>query len=112
MTDKPGISFVFPGVMDFVHQSSPQSHVARLNCPVFLFHARDDSNEPFETTETFAGLLQSNGKTCTFSIADSGDHYDSMIEEGIPRGIEWINAMQPGTPAQEAGIQEATGATE
>ncbi|MBL8852320.1 MAG: prolyl oligopeptidase family serine peptidase [Planctomycetaceae bacterium] len=112
MTDQPGVSFVFPGVEDFVHQSSPKTHAARINCPVFLFHARDDSNEPFETTEAFAGLLQSSGKNCTFSIAESGDHYNSMIEEGIPRGIEWLSTMQPAAPAQEAGTAETSDAAE
>ena len=87
------MGLLFPGLGDFLKQSSPKTHIAHLKCPVFLFHARGDSNEPFATTEAFAELLKSNGKTCEFSIAESGDHYDSMIDAGIPRGIAWLKAQ-------------------
>lgn len=89
------MGLLFPGLGDFIRQSSPKTHVAQLNCPVFLFHARDDSNEPFATTQEFSELLKSNGKSCEFSIAESGDHYDSMIDQGIPRGIEWLKSQAP-----------------
>ena len=94
VVENPIMGLAFPAIDEFVHQSSPKTHVSRINCPVFLFHARDDSNEPFATTEAFAGLLQTSGKTHTFSVVDTGDHYNSMIEAGIPRGIEWIQSLE------------------
>lgn len=93
VTQITGISLVLPAIEEFLQQSSPKTHAARINCPVFLFHARDDSNEPFQTTEAFAALLKTHGKTCEFSIAETGDHYNSMIDEGIPRGIEWMKTQ-------------------
>lgn len=97
--DNAVLELLLPGIGDFLKQSSPKTHVARINCPIFLFHARDDSNEPFASTEAFARLLESNGKTLNFAVAESGDHYDSMIQEGIPRGIEWVKAQSPASTA-------------
>ena len=97
ITQTPAINFLLPGITDFLKQSSPKTHAARINCPVFLFHARDDRNEPFETTEAFAGQLTSLGKQSTFTAVNFGDHYDSMINEGIPRGIDWIQTQSGGS---------------
>lgn len=81
-----------PGLTDFVVQSSPRTHESRLNCPVLLFHAEDDSNIPASETKQFAARLQALGKNVTLKTVPTGDHYDSMIEEGIPAGIEWIKS--------------------
>lgn len=98
VAEAPVFNLLLPGITDFLRQSSPKTHAERINCPVFLFHARDDSNEPFETTEAFAAQLASLNKPHTFSPADWGDHYESMIDEGIPRGIEWIQTQTAGSP--------------
>ena len=81
-----------PGLTDFVVQSSPRTHESRLNCPLFLFHADDDSNVPSSESRNFAARLTALGKDVTHKTVPSGDHYDSMIEEGIPAGIEWIKS--------------------
>jgi dipeptidyl aminopeptidase/acylaminoacyl peptidase len=75
--------------------SSPDNPMQRenLKCPVFLFHARDDSNLPFALTERYAKILQKTNPSVTFAAADSGDHYDSMIEQGIPAGIRWLKEI-------------------
>ncbi|HUE72466.1 MAG TPA: prolyl oligopeptidase family serine peptidase [Pirellulaceae bacterium] len=82
-----------PGLTDFIVRSSPRTHESRLNCPVFLFHADDDWNTPVSETRSFAERLQAVGKSVTLKTVPSGGHYDSMIEEGIPAGIEWIKAQ-------------------
>lgn len=99
--DNAVMGMMLPGIGEFAKQSSPSTHVSRINCPVFLFHARDDSNEPFSSAQAFDQLLESNGKTHTFSVAESGDHYESMIAEGIPRGIEWIKSQSPAATGPE-----------
>lgn len=96
-----------PGSTDFIAQSSPRTHEARLQCPLFLFHARDDSNVPFQESEQFAQRMRQLGKPVTFEAANSGNHYDSMISEGIPRGIIWLLARSgrmtvPAKPAPPA----------
>lgn len=85
----------FPGVYQFIQRSSPKTHAAHLNCPVFLFHAQDDTNEPISTTRAFHAQLQSLGKQSTLVEVPTGDHYNSMIQEGIPAALRWL-AQLPG----------------
>lgn len=90
ITGVRALSFTHPGIADFVVQSSPNTHESRLNCPVFLFHAEDDGNVDVEETEEFATRLQQKGRDVTLKIVPTGDHYDSMIDEGIPAAIQWL----------------------
>ncbi|MCI0360584.1 MAG: prolyl oligopeptidase family serine peptidase [Planctomycetaceae bacterium] len=82
--------YTLPGLVDFVTQSSPSTHAAALKRPVFLFHAEDDSNCPIADTRAFADKLKQQGADVKFVTAASGDHYDSMINEGIPAAIQWL----------------------
>ena len=68
----------------------------KLQVPLFLFHAKDDSNVPVVDTEAFAADLKSRGKPVTLDLVEAGDHYDSMINEGIPRAIAWLNEQGAG----------------
>jgi dienelactone hydrolase len=79
-----------PGYRDFLRSSSPKTHVDKLTCPTFLFHARDDSNVPPSQTTNFAALLRKTNRDVTADTSATGDHYDSMIQTGIPRGIAWL----------------------
>jgi dienelactone hydrolase len=78
------------GLADFLKRSSPRTHTKQLKCPVFIFHARDDSNVPFSESTAFVKLLQSSNSNVTFAETASGNHYDSMVKEGIPRAIKWL----------------------
>jgi dipeptidyl aminopeptidase/acylaminoacyl peptidase len=91
----PVFRFVLPGLVDFVTQSSPTTHVAKLKGrPVFLFHAEDDSNCPIADTRAFADKLKQEGADVKLVTAASGEHYDSMINEGIPAAIQWLRDRQ------------------
>jgi dienelactone hydrolase len=90
----PWFRFLLPGLVDFVTQSSPTTHLAALKKPVFLFHAEDDSNCPIADTRAFADKLKQQGTNVKFVTAASGDHYDSMINEGIPAAIQWLRERQ------------------
>jgi len=90
----PLLRFVLPGVVDFVTQSSPSTHVAALKCPTFLFHAEDDSNCPIADTRVFADKLKQQGTDVKLVTAATGEHYDSMIDEGIPSAIQWLHDRQ------------------
>src|SRR5262245_3271296 len=83
-------SLQMPGVVDFATQSSPYTHIAQLKCPTFLFHAEDDSNCPIAATRKFAAELKQQGTDVTFVSVPTGNHYDSMIKDGIPAGIKWL----------------------
>ena len=84
---------VLPGVEPFLQQSSPSNHVARINCPVFLFHSRSDSVVRFTQSENFAEQLRRAGKSVLMQTDINGDHYDSMIESGIPSAIQWLKRI-------------------
>ncbi len=82
-----------PGFADFLKWSSPSSHVAELKCPVFLFHASDDTNVPSAQSSAFAAELKKTNTNVTYVEVARGGHYESMIREGIPKGIEWFQKL-------------------
>jgi len=88
------VSTLFPGMKEFDAAHSPMKHSDQLTCPVFLFQAADDTVvEPTETRQFARKLLQTNSSV-TVSGNPSGGHYNSMINPGIPRAIEWIQQIE------------------
>lgn len=79
-----------PGYREFLRFSSPKTHVEKLMCPVFLFHAQDDDNVPVAQTTNFAKLLKKTNADVTLDTSARGGHYESMINTGIPKGIDWM----------------------
>lgn len=84
------MSKIFPGMAEFIVQSSPRTHEDKLNCPTLIFHAADDSNVPIADSRAFVKRMQAKNKDVTLEEVATGDHYDSMINAGIPKGIEFI----------------------
>jgi dienelactone hydrolase len=82
-----------PGFRDFIIQSSPKSNISKIKNPVFIFHATDDSVIPIEDTKTFVAELQKVNTNVTFVTVNEGNHYNSMIKQGIPKAIEWLNKI-------------------
>jgi dienelactone hydrolase len=81
---------IMPGLAEFIVQSSPRTHESQLQCPMMLFHAADDSNVPVQQSRDFAERMQAAGKEITYIEVPTGEHYMSMIDEGIPKGIDWM----------------------
>lgn len=90
---------LFPGVFEFIQRSSPTTHISHLGCPVFLFHARDDDNVPVSMTAAFHAQLQAAGKQSTLVEVPTGGHYNSMVQEGIPAGLRWLQQLPANQPA-------------
>jgi dienelactone hydrolase len=86
------LSFVLPDLVDFVTQSSPSTHAAQIKCPTFLFHAEDDQTCEIAESRAFAQTLKAQGTDATLATVPTGDHYDSMIDQGIPQAIQWLSA--------------------
>ena len=82
-----------PGEQDFLTRRSPNTGVAKLTCPLFLFHADDDSTVPAGEVEEFAGLIQKSNRHVTYVRVPNGEHYDSMIQQGVPRALKWLQAL-------------------
>ncbi len=91
----PSSSQLLTGIGVFARENSPITYVGQTRCPLFVFHAKDDSNEPFSTTSQYVEMLKQRQADVTFKTADRGDHYQSMIDQGIPAAIDWLRTKQP-----------------
>jgi len=64
-----------------------------VQIPVFLFHAADDKRIPPEHTGRFFfrnfGLHPATRRV----LVASGGHYRAMIDQGIPKAIEWLSTL-------------------
>lgn len=85
-----GINDLFPGFANYLDEAAPAKKIDRMHAPTFVFHARDDSNVPVETAESFCRNAVSKGKNVELSLTDRGEHYQSMIDAGIPRALKWL----------------------
>jgi dienelactone hydrolase len=85
-----------PGYSDFLRRASPLTHATSLRCPLFLFHAKDDTATPIARSERFAKEVKKTNPRVTCIQVDRGGHYDSMIEQGIPQAIRWLKKMEGG----------------
>ena len=79
-----------PGFSEFITRSSPMNLAADIKCPVFLFHAEDDTVVSIDEVVEFVELLQSTNRAVTFTRVNTGNHYESMIEKGVPAAIQWL----------------------
>src|SRR5207249_623438 len=89
----PKLEKSLPGYWEFLRNSSPKTHADKLKCPVFLFHANDDGNVSVRETMQFAALVKKTNPNVTLVIVPRGGHHDSMIREGIPKAIEWLQKL-------------------
>lgn len=92
LLDEPLSELLLPGARVFVKRSSPTTHAARIKVPVFVFGARDDDKVTSEEWRSFGRAVTDAGGQAEVKTAAEGGHYQSMIDEGIPAGIEWIRA--------------------
>lgn len=76
---------------NFIHEYSPINATEKLRCPTFVFHANDDKTVKKADVKRFVDKLKLTNNQVNFVEVPSGRHYDSMIEQGIPQGIEWLN---------------------
>ena len=86
----PFAGMSYPGLREFGKKSSPKTHAGQLAIPVFLFHAAGDETVPVRDSRDFSSALKARGADVTYLEVPGGDHYESMIAEGIPAGIRWI----------------------
>jgi dipeptidyl aminopeptidase/acylaminoacyl peptidase len=82
-----------PGFRDFLRRSSPLRQVARLRCPLFLFHSETDGRIPIADSVAFVAALKKTNPRVTFVRGTRGDHYQSMIEDGVPQAIQWLRSL-------------------
>jgi dipeptidyl aminopeptidase/acylaminoacyl peptidase len=90
----PSFKQQLPGLEDFLRSSSPKTHADRLKCPVFLFYALDDKTVPTYHSTNFAEQLKKTNPQVTVVSTPRGGHYESMLREGLPKGIEWFKSLK------------------
>jgi dienelactone hydrolase/DNA-directed RNA polymerase subunit RPC12/RpoP len=86
------IAMVIPGAADLFTRFNPRTNEAKINCPLFLFYADDDTRFASQVRDLGTRLKQSGKKVAVSSVA-SGGHYDSMIKVGVPRAITWLKSL-------------------
>jgi dienelactone hydrolase len=87
----PTMQKILPNLNHFLKQSSPKTHVTHVGCPLFVFHANDDGNVKVGESQDFVNRLKAAGKQVDFQTVPTGNHYDSMVKQGIPAAIIWLN---------------------
>ena len=89
---------LLPGIREFLTKSSPKNHIAEIHCPTFLFYSEEDAVAPLADNRPFVTELEAKNPQTTLVTVANGNHYDSMIEEGIPRAIAWLKEKNPVLP--------------
>jgi len=89
----PSVVRKFTGLTEYISLCSP--HSLTPGCDLFVFAAKNDQIESFSNIRFYSsmirGRMMANQCTIKFESVATGGHYQSMIDEGIPRGIRWIN---------------------
>ena len=90
-----------PGFDAFMHNMAPINITTRLKCPTFVFHADDDTNVPLGDNAAFVAKLRQTNARVTFARVPTGNHYQSMIAQGIPQALVWLQKLAaPNAPAK------------
>ncbi len=90
----PALDQSIPGMARSIDSVSPSARLTDLKCPVFLFHATDDSNVPPTQSTAFAAALKATNPNVTLVTTKRGGHYESMINEGMPQAIAWMSKLK------------------
>jgi dienelactone hydrolase len=93
LVSDPQYSHNFPGAVDFLYQSSVSSHLSRIGCPVFLFHAQDDPVVPASESLWMSDRLKERGAPVQLELVPTGGHSDGMFQSGIPKAVQWLQTL-------------------
>ena len=55
-----------------------------------MFQARDDSVVKAGETKRFVDQARAHNPQVEYVEVDFGEHYESMIQQGIPRAVQWL----------------------
>ncbi|MBC8138927.1 MAG: prolyl oligopeptidase family serine peptidase [Fibrella sp.] len=73
---------------------SPHNNINRLTKPLFLFCAKDDSVIEESSVAAFAASVKKKNPNVTYKTVPTGDHFDAMIQDGIPAAVEWAKQQK------------------
>jgi len=81
-----------PGFKRWATEASPLQNAAKISAPVLLFFAEDDDIVSIAAGRAYAAALRKSDKQVVLEETKSGGHYQSMIDEGISKGITFFQA--------------------
>lgn len=82
------------GLSALAESYSPRNNEDKLqNKEVFLFHAQGDRTVEASESIGMHSRLKANRQApnIELKLVPAGDHYNSMIRDGIPAAIQWVN---------------------
>ncbi len=85
--------YYIPGFQDFIESTSPHNNLEKLKAPVFIFNALDDNVVTADQIAQSIEQMKENGVDYTHKTTDSGGHYYSMMEIGMPAAIAWLQQL-------------------
>lgn len=91
--NEPEVERLFPGYKLFDQVNSPIKMAPTLRVPLFVFQAMDDSVTSVAETRRYVETVKRTNNKVEYVEVASGDHYDSMISQGIPAGIQWLRRV-------------------
>jgi len=78
------------GARQFAREESPIHLAGKINCPVYLFHAEDDSAVPTDDNAEFARAMREAGKRVEFVRTPNAGHDEPPLQAGVPGAIQWM----------------------
>ncbi len=87
---QPAMSQYLPNFDKYLESGSPITYVQQLQCPVFIAHAKNDDNAPFEVTNAYVEALRRAGGKVEFLELDREGHYKPLLDAAIPKALEWL----------------------
>ena len=99
-----GVNLLLPGITEFDRRFSPIGNVQKLKCPLFVFQARDDSVVEAGETKRFVDQARVHNNQVEYVEVDFGEHYDSMIQQGIPRAVQWLKHIDASKASAVKGV--------
>ncbi|MFO0939649.1 MAG: prolyl oligopeptidase family serine peptidase [Pirellulales bacterium] len=94
--NQPEVEKLFPGYKTFDRVNSPIKLASTMRVPAFIFQARDDSVVNVVETRRYVDAVKKTNMKVEYLEVPNGDHYDSMISQGIPAGIQWLKRVDAG----------------
>jgi dienelactone hydrolase len=82
-----------PGSRQFLSRISPDTGIASLRCPVFLFHSEADTTVRPSKIAQFAEALRRVNPRVKYVMVHRGGHTAATLETGIPMAIEWLKGL-------------------
>ncbi len=98
----------FDEVGDFLQKFSAYQNAEKITCPVLVFYSSDDELMDSAMIASYVGKLQDSKTPVRLVKADTGGHYQSMIDAGIASGVDWFQRIEAGDDLEMEEVAHQT----